>query len=423
MGKRESQYFVFIFIISLVFFFTRIWEPNLSGDSLNYAVIAKDIVFTKNWLVLNLDGMPYFKKPPLLFWLIALSFKVFGISAFSARLPVAFFGVLDALLVYALGKKIFKESEIALVASLFYVINFHVIRLNTIVRFESVEIFFILLNILLFINKKYIWGGLALGLGILTKGPFAFFGVIAFLIWKLFLKETDFITYRFFIGILVALVVSVPWYIYQIYYSSKFSTVFFVDQILNRITGTLSEGTRRGFEFYFVKLARRFWPGLPFFLTGLYFYFRGKLFRDRLILFSFIYIIVVFLIINIPEEKFTRYLYYLYPFTAIFCALSVKKVNITTYVVKFFGFLTVVYLFVGLFYPGVFHHPFGGSRFKTYERICKSIKKNYSNVAFKNLNILEESYFNFYCIKNPLAKPQATLVKNRGAFYLINLNL
>ena len=52
-----------------------------------HAEIAREVAVSGDWLTLRLAGVRYFDKPPLLYWLIAAGFKVFGVSELVARLP------------------------------------------------------------------------------------------------------------------------------------------------------------------------------------------------------------------------------------------------------------------------------------------------------------------------------------------------
>lgn len=62
--------------------------PLLDPSESRYAEIARKIVETGNWLVPQYDyGVPFWGKPPLSFWLTALSMQTFGVNEFAARLP------------------------------------------------------------------------------------------------------------------------------------------------------------------------------------------------------------------------------------------------------------------------------------------------------------------------------------------------
>ncbi|WP_022671357.1 ArnT family glycosyltransferase [Hippea alviniae] len=408
--KEHRKSILIIFILGFLFFLGRAFEPFINGDSLNHATIAKHIVQSNDWLNLYLNGYPYLKKPPFYFWLIALSFEIFGVSAFAARIPIALFGIFDAILVYLLALELFKNRNTSLLASLFFIVNFHVIRLTSIVRMESVITFFILLNLYLLLKKRYILSGVALGLGILTKGPIAFFGIVSFILYKLFVKEYEFVSGKFFLGLFIAAVVGGWWYVYKLLTDPYFFDVFINKQILHRITGELSEGTVRSQLFYFKRLLSRFLPGLPFFLIGLFLTFKDKLFKkDRLWILVLVYLVVVFIAIDIPKEKFTRYLYYLYPMASLFAAYSVVRLNIEKYV--FVGFIVITFGFLAavMFYPKSFHHP--PKEAKACFKICDELKRINGSAIFKGLNQLEMSYLNFSCIRSMMSKPSVVIEK------------
>jgi len=418
--NEEKKYLFILFSLSFIFFFARIWEPYLSGDALKHALTAKEIIFIKDWLNLSLCHEPYLKKPPFYFWLIAISYKIFGISAFSARFFPALFGIFNAFLIYIIGKEIFKEKIYALIAALFFVINWHVLRLTTIVRMESIITFFIFLNFYLLMKGRekklyFIFSGIPLGLGILTKGPLAFLGILSFLIFCLLKRDFRFVCWQFLVGLFITVFISFPWYIYEWIENKAFFTEFFGNQIGARITGTLPEGEKRNYIFYFYRLLTNFWPGLPFFIIGIYFFFKKKVFIEndwwKAI---FVYIIFVFIIINVPKEKFTRYLYYLYPSFALFCALALKELNRGKIFVKIAYLLTVFYVLIVIFYS----HPFHKDKFKNCHRSCKIIKNMDANIKTEGLSELENCYFYFYCVKDLNKKPSVLISKKENEFSL-----
>ena len=71
-----------------------------------YAGAAREMVETHQWLLPTNDGAPRLQKPPLLYWLIIISFKLFGVNAATARLPVALAVVASAALIFLIGEKL-----------------------------------------------------------------------------------------------------------------------------------------------------------------------------------------------------------------------------------------------------------------------------------------------------------------------------
>jgi 4-amino-4-deoxy-L-arabinose transferase-like glycosyltransferase len=71
-----------------------------------YAGAAREMVETHQWLLPTNDGIPRLQKPPLLYWLIIISFKLFGINAAAARLPIAIAVVASVALIFLIGEKL-----------------------------------------------------------------------------------------------------------------------------------------------------------------------------------------------------------------------------------------------------------------------------------------------------------------------------
>src|ERR687887_1567771 len=71
-----------------------------------YAGAAREMVEAHHWLLPTNDAAPRLQKPPLLYWLIIISFKLFGVNAAAARLPVALAVVASAALIFLIGEKL-----------------------------------------------------------------------------------------------------------------------------------------------------------------------------------------------------------------------------------------------------------------------------------------------------------------------------
>src|SRR2546430_3964595 len=71
-----------------------------------YAGAAREMVETHHWLLPTNNGAPRLQKPPLLYWLVIISFKLFGVNAATARLPVALAVVASTALIFLIGEKL-----------------------------------------------------------------------------------------------------------------------------------------------------------------------------------------------------------------------------------------------------------------------------------------------------------------------------
>ena len=75
------------------------------------AQIARNMSSSGDWVTARLDGVPYLEKAPLIYWLIAVSYKVFGFTDWAARLPIALSSVALALVTAAFAQWAFGKRE------------------------------------------------------------------------------------------------------------------------------------------------------------------------------------------------------------------------------------------------------------------------------------------------------------------------
>lgn len=91
--------------------------PMVIPDETRYAEISREMLDSGDWIVPRLDGLRYFEKPVLGYWVNALSIKLFGENAFAIRLPSALTTGLSALLIFSLVRKFGGGRLIGLLAS------------------------------------------------------------------------------------------------------------------------------------------------------------------------------------------------------------------------------------------------------------------------------------------------------------------
>lgn len=115
-GRRKT--FLSIIILAwAVVYLTSLFQPPLLDDADTvHAEAAREMALGGDWVTLLINGgdgahgFRYLEKAPLMYWCSAVSFKVFGVHEWSARLPIAL-GVLALLLVtYRLGRRIYGEE-------------------------------------------------------------------------------------------------------------------------------------------------------------------------------------------------------------------------------------------------------------------------------------------------------------------------
>src|SRR6516162_2687006 len=89
----------------LVFLVGVISPPRLVDDVNSVqATIARNMLTSGDWVTARLDGVAYLEKSPLIYWMIAASYKVFGVHDWAARLPLALAAVLLCWITYRFAR-------------------------------------------------------------------------------------------------------------------------------------------------------------------------------------------------------------------------------------------------------------------------------------------------------------------------------
>jgi 4-amino-4-deoxy-L-arabinose transferase-like glycosyltransferase len=103
----ERRWFVFVIVflfVGAIYLGCVVSPPSLMDDvDAVQAQISKTMLTSGDWVTARLDGVLYLEKAPLIYWLIAVFYKMFGISDWAARLPVAMTSIALALLTAASG--------------------------------------------------------------------------------------------------------------------------------------------------------------------------------------------------------------------------------------------------------------------------------------------------------------------------------
>jgi 4-amino-4-deoxy-L-arabinose transferase-like glycosyltransferase len=100
--ERSSLLLLWLFLGLLPLLVRPLWEP----DEGRYAEIPREMLATGDWLTPHLNGVLYFEKPPLQYWLSALSMKLFGVNGAAARLPLALASGLMIWAAWRLAKRL-----------------------------------------------------------------------------------------------------------------------------------------------------------------------------------------------------------------------------------------------------------------------------------------------------------------------------
>lgn len=241
LDTRQWPLLLGLGLVGLVLFFSQLgWAPLMDPDEGRYAEIAREMLAARDWLIPRLNHLPYLEKPPLVYWLTAASFKVFGESAIAARLPSALSALAGLFLAYGLGRAFWGPlagvlGALVLVTCAGYVTLGRILTLDmTFALFLNLAIGLGYLALSREQPRLWLWAYLALALAVLTKGPVAV--LLTGLIWIIW-AVTSRRPWRPLINlkgwVLLALL-TLPWLVYVQWRFPEFFHFFIIEQHFGR---------------------------------------------------------------------------------------------------------------------------------------------------------------------------------------------
>jgi hypothetical protein len=94
-----------------IFFVPGLGSVHLfDWDEANFAEASREMLSRHNWLQVTIDYRPFYQKPPLYFWLQALSMNAFGVNEFAARFVNAACGIATLVAVFLVGSRIYTAA-------------------------------------------------------------------------------------------------------------------------------------------------------------------------------------------------------------------------------------------------------------------------------------------------------------------------
>lgn len=179
------------------------------------------MVQSGDYLRMTWNGIPYYDHPPMGFWMMAVAYKLFGISEFTTRLPTAVVGVLTSVLIYLTAVKLFGKKEIGFVAALIMgTCVWYVIRVRS-GNLDGQFIFFYIATIYFFVlsRKNFKWFPAAMAAFaclLLTKtlvGASALPLILYLIIGQLIHIRKN--IWFLLVGIGIFFLILLPWYVVQ----------------------------------------------------------------------------------------------------------------------------------------------------------------------------------------------------------------
>lgn len=236
---------VLIIVSRLIMIFVLpLWHPSEG----RYAEIARNMVETGNWITPQLEiGVPFWGKPPLLFWMSAFCIPLFGVNEFSVRLPSFLFSIGCLYLVYLLGtslkNRIFGlNSTIILASSSLFFLMSGMVLLDPVL---SATITLTMTSFAMSFREQSrvtqtIWGYIVfvgLGLSVLAKGLIGLVLILfPILLWIFLFKKWKvlFKTIPWCLGPILFILIAVPWHLMAESLTPGFLNYYIIGEHFNR---------------------------------------------------------------------------------------------------------------------------------------------------------------------------------------------
>ena len=137
MTRRISLSLLFAVFVVL-YLLPLAMRPLFIPDETRYAEIPREMVKTGEWVVPRINGIRYFEKPVMGYWLTAASIKAFGENNFSVRLSTALSTGLVAILIFFLCSVCLgRQSPLPGLAALAYLTSLGVVVLGNVAVLDT----------------------------------------------------------------------------------------------------------------------------------------------------------------------------------------------------------------------------------------------------------------------------------------------
>jgi 4-amino-4-deoxy-L-arabinose transferase len=338
------------FAVLLVSFFLILYILPLGAgdlfvpDETRYGEIPREMIAGGDWAVPHLNGLRYFEKPPMGYWVHAGSILLFGENNFAVRLPSAVAVGLSALLIYVLAGQVYRHETkedglVATLAALTFLTCFEVFGVGHTAVLDNLFSFFLTATITAFYfaseappgspreKRLLLLSGVSCGLAFLTKGFLAFavpaLALAPYLVWQ---RRSIDLFRMTWLPILVAALVALPWCLFVHLREPDFWRFFFWHEHIRRFMGDSAQH-KESFWFFFMDAPGLFMPWtfvIPAAAAGMRPRSRDQGLQGRLIRFSLCWLVIPFLFFSASEGKLLTYVLPCFPPFAILMAFGLS---------------------------------------------------------------------------------------------------
>lgn len=356
-------YFGAFAVLTAIGFLAPIRTGDLPGyDDARYTVVAKQIALSGDWLNTRFNGGPDFEHPPLLEWIQAAFFSVFGISDFVAKVPSALLGLGTVLLVGWLARRLTGDPMEGVLAMFALASSAYFVKYTARAMTDVPVTFFFVAAVCAWSLTEdkpgwYVAAGGFTAMALMTRGLIGFALPAIFGLDLIIARRRPHWGYALAVLVLAILPLAL-WYWRLI---DHYGQVFFTahEAWLDREAfGELSPSWRRytGLFEYLFMLVKSYWPWLPFAIAGIVTVIRS---RQRRLYVLLIWFVVVLAMCAAAKSRVLRYMLPAYPAMSILTAIGLAALIPMRFLRKGLLFATPVLaiaVFVIATFPPVTHH-------------------------------------------------------------------
>jgi len=262
-----------VVLVWAVIYLPALGSIAIKGEEGRRILPAVRMLETGNYIVPQVGGNPYYRKPPLVNWLVAGSFKFFGVrNEWTARLPSAL-SVLAVAIAFVTVAGASLGPRGSVIAAMIWLTNIGIIEKGRLIEIEALYVSLCGLAIIFwlsfFLQKRSPWltwlpASVFLGLGLLAKGPthlIFFYGVVIAVVacykdWRILVHPAH------FIGIVVMIGIAAAW---AIPFLHATASQVAIDKWSGQYKGRL-----QGIDFKFSDWIQNIPRGLIYFLPWLF---------------------------------------------------------------------------------------------------------------------------------------------------------
>jgi 4-amino-4-deoxy-L-arabinose transferase-like glycosyltransferase len=348
---RKNTFVLLLFACVGVYLVGSFMIPLMDIDASQYASISREMLARNSFLQVFDLGKDYLDKPPMLFWLSALSMKIFGVHDWAYRLPsLLFLGV--ALYATYQFAQLFYSTQIARLATIILACSQAFFLIAHDVRTDTMLVGWVMLSIYLLAKWSegelhqikgstpyFFFAVVAIAGGMMTKGPIALVVPVLALVphwvsnkqWSFFYKPI----YIPGIILLAILLFPMSWGLYQQYdlHPGKLINDRPIKSGLEFYYWTQSFGRYTGQNFYkemgyfTFLLENMFWSFLPWIFVFLwaivakgYVIITEGIFKAHKERISFFGFILTYLVLSSSQAQLPHYIFVVFPLAAILTA-------------------------------------------------------------------------------------------------------